>query len=107
MNIENVCRHNKLGYCKFQKKCKSIHVNEVCEDHSCDIQKCDFRHPKTCRFCSEYRRCKYGEWCCYKHEEKSKNVLDFNYEEIVDKVNQLEKQMEVKDSIIETLLNKM
>ena len=91
----------------FRKKCKSIHVNKLCEDQSCDITNCDLRHPKPCKFYSEYKRCKFGEWCSYKHVENSRNYSDSKYCEIVNKVNLLEKRMEEKDSIIEELLKKI
>ena len=107
MGAENVCRHFKLGFCKFKNKCKSKHVNEVCEEISCEVQSCDLRHPRTCKFYSAYGRCKFGEWCFYKHEKKTNRLLDSDYQELMNKLNQLEKKMNEKDIIIGELVNKM
>ena len=107
MSGENVCWHNKLGFCKFQNKCKSTHVNKVCEDQSCDIDNCDLRHPKTCNYYSKFGRCKFGEWCCYKHVKKPVKLMKSEYSDLMNRVNQLEKQMEEKDSVIDKLENKM
>ena len=66
----NVCLYNKFGFCKFKETCKFRHISEKCELESCKFESCDLRHPKECRFFNQYRRCKFGDYCFYKHKEK-------------------------------------
>jgi hypothetical protein len=73
MNCENVCRHNKFGFCKYGNTCRKRHIDEVCESKDCETKLCPRRHPRSCRFFSEFGRCKFGEFCRFKHEEKSGN----------------------------------
>ena len=63
-----ICFKNKFGYCKFSDSCRYKHVTLVCEDGQCEIQNCEKRHPKICRYYRDYRRCKFTVGCKYKHE---------------------------------------
>ena len=71
MNCENVCRHNKFGFCKYGNTCRKRHIEEVCDNEECETNLCARRHPRSCRFFSEFGRCKFGEFCRFKHVEKS------------------------------------
>jgi hypothetical protein len=71
MNCENVCRHNKFGYCKFGQTCRKRHTEDICDYKDCEIKLCEKRHPRSCRFYSEFGRCKFGEFCRFKHLESS------------------------------------
>ena len=44
-NVENVCKHNLFGFCKFLETCRAKHNNETCSDNSCKIEKGNLRHP--------------------------------------------------------------
>ena len=67
---ENVCQHNKYGFCKFREWCNFRHINEICQKSSCEVARCLLRHPKECRFHRDYRRCKFGKLCCYQHVQR-------------------------------------
>ena len=54
--MANVCQHHKYGFCKFLDKCKYKHVNENCNDKSCEINDCEKRHPMLCRYFKEFGR---------------------------------------------------
>ena len=58
MATQNVCSFNKFGYCKFRNNCRKMHVNENCENESCEITTWKLRHPKPCRYFRDLRRCK-------------------------------------------------
>ena len=68
MAAVQVCKHFKFGHCRFQDKCRHEHVFEVCEDTNCNIFSCRKRHPRSCIFFKEFKRCKFGSFCNYKHE---------------------------------------
>ena len=36
MGQENVCRHFKVGYCKYETKCRHKHIYEEYQAKSCD-----------------------------------------------------------------------
>ena len=54
---ENVCEHNKNGYCKFKETCRKRHIN----DHCCVKDLCVNRH------------CKFGDYCALEHNKKKEN----------------------------------
>ena len=116
-NIQNVCLFYKFGYCKHKDCCRKQHVKKVCDNNSCDISKCSFRHPKICKFYRDNGQCKFDP-CMFKHvnsnseienmqiklnimEEKLNQVLEISNP--VDKFNSLEKQIREKDIQIENL----
>ena len=106
MDGENVCEFHKYGYCKFQKNCDSKHVNEVCEDTSCDVKNCNYRHPRPCKFYREYGRCKFSEWCFYKHDRNRVTESESKQIELIKKVDQLEKKVNESKHIIEEMVRK-
>ena len=68
---ETVCRHNKFGFCKFGERCHKRHVDKCCENSECDVKLCENRLPRICKYFSIYKRCKYNEFCKYKHFDES------------------------------------
>ena len=104
---ENVCKYNKHGYCKFQSKCDRKHIDKLCEETSCDVDKCKFRHPKSCNYYKEYGRCKFGEWCSYKHDENSMKLMESKHVELIRKMDLLEEKMNDKEQIIEEMVKKL
>ena len=104
------CQHNKFGFCKHGEKCWKKHVEEICKNENCDINQCRKRHPLLCRYFSVYKRCKFGQYCVFSHE----NPIDPIFEEIKalkEKIDTLEKQnKEMKDvlrSLEKTLQSKI
>ena len=91
MDINNfqtlICNHDKYGYCKFTQVCRKYHVQEICLENKCEHQNCLKRHPKNCRFFSIYQRCKFGEYCAFKHSENEQRK---EIDELKDKVKHLE-----------------
>ena len=73
MSLENVCSHNKFGFCKFGNFCRKRHIEELCNNKDCETNFCEKRHPRSCRFYSEFGRCKFGEFCRFKHVERSES----------------------------------
>ena len=67
LSYHNVCKFNKFGFCKFRDCCKFKHVNELCQEASCDILQCLKRHPRECRYHQELRGCNFGKLCCFRH----------------------------------------
>ena len=100
MAQQNVCEYFKFGYCKFLDTCRLMHIKEKCENQSCEIKSCNLRHPRTCKFYRDYRRCKYSEWCSYEHVENEN-------ENLVERINNLEKVNAEKDILIKALADKI
>ena len=73
MAAQNICRYFKFGFCKYLEKCRFQHVREICENNECDAKSCSLRHPKICSFFRDYNRCKFGEWCLFKHVDKKQS----------------------------------
>ena len=71
---QNVCRNNKFSYCKYGENCRFLHINEECDDNNCDISACKKRHPKICRYFRDFRKCKYLDYCRYKHGMNVNNI---------------------------------
>ena len=95
MAAQNVCRYNKYGYCKFGEICRKLHVDELCVESACDQITCDKRHPKECKYYTNYRRCKFNP-CKFAHKE---NIHDVKFEELVAKVDTIEETLKAKQNV--------
>ena len=86
---QQICLHHKYGFCKFSQYCRKLHIHEICLETHCESQNCPKRHPKLCRFYSLYQRCKFGDYCAFKHSE---NQQVREIEELKVKLISLEKK---------------
>ena len=102
MATQNVCRYHKFGFCKYTEKWRFPYVKEECENKECEVRSCNLRHPEICSYYRDYRRCKFGEWCSFKHVEKTEINKD-----VFEKLDRLEKLVKEKNSIIDILENKI
>ena len=98
---QNVCRHNKYGFCKFGNTCRTRHVEEICETTDCETNLCERRHPRICKFFSEFGRCKFGVFCRFKHESSTEKVR--NDQEI----QALKELLKLKDEQIAAIAKKI
>ena len=123
MAVENICNFFKYGYCKFKMSCKNKHVTIVCDDENCNPQKCEKRHPRLCKYISNYGSCKLGSICAYSHKDhnrKDENKrLEKKLDELIamvntrdDTISKYEKKIEdlmvknnEKDAVIDKLVN--
>ena len=84
---------------------------EICLKNSCEVFKCSLRHPKTCRYHRDIGYCKFGEWCAFKHEHSEnkamEEVYDSRIETIENNLDQLQKDLSEKDTLIVTLEEKL
>ena len=87
MSIEKLCNFNKYGHCMYGITCHKKHVNTIWEKTDCEIEKCEFRHPRKCKFYLQFGRCKFSP-CSYKHEQ--------GYEAKLDGLEKLVKEKEVE-----------
>ena len=99
MQHQNVCCHNKYGFCKFGRTCRKKHVDEICETTDCETNLCERRHPRNCKFFSEFGRCKFGVYCRFKHATENSN----NDQEI----ETLKELLKVKDEQIAAIAKKI
>ena len=100
MAVFTVCKFNQFVYCRYQETCRNHHVNELCENEKCEMDTCTKRHPRICTYFQNYKRCKFGTYCAYRHiaredfhsdvDELKKQINDLMIQ--VDILN-LEKQM--------------
>ena len=51
----------------FLETCRKQHVHNICANDSCEITNCKKRHPKICRYYTQYHRCKFSSFCSYSH----------------------------------------
>ena len=111
MAQQNVCRYFKFGYCKFLDMCRLRHISEICRNSSCEIRNCSLRHPKSCKYFRDYRRCKFGEYCYFAHKESENenSVVEIRVkmEDNKKKIDDLEKQISEKDIQITDLVFKL
>ena len=108
MAPEHICNYHKYGHCKFSETCRKFHSKENCENDECETFKCLKRHPRSCRYFEEFRRCKFGEFCSFAHKIKEKN--DIPNEVTVDleaRIEVLENKVKDKDSEIDDLRKKV
>ena len=99
-----VCRYHKMGYCKYKEHCRYMHIDEICEENTCDITLCRKRHPKTCYYYEKYGRCKFGSYCKFLHKEP--HVIETcENERLVNKITEIEILIKEKDSNLGTWVN--
>ena len=79
MATRYVCYHNKYGYCKFKAECRKRHVDNICDEPSCDISACESRHPKNCKYYIQYGKCKFNP-CAFLHVNTGNNINDLKKE---------------------------
>ena len=91
-----------------------MHISEICTNSSCEIARCNLRHPKVCKFFRDYKRCKFGEYCYFLHKEKDNfnkkviddltNDLNERYDAIKIKIEAIDEQIAVMEAKeVETL----
>ena len=96
--VKKPCDFNKFGYCKFGDRCSLRPNNIICENVECIIQTREKRHPKECKYFEMYRRCKFLEFCRFKH------TTDFPNDNLRKRVESLENTLaEVKISLEKSL----
>ena len=114
MSRNSVCRFNQFGFCKFRNSCFRKHINSNCENDRCLKSDCELRHPKMCRYYSEYSYCKFGEYCKFKHQEiietkeneiKNKDMEIRNNEALELENRELKETIEELKLEVETLRN--
>ena len=81
--------------------CFRKHENEECQNVHCAVRDCSFRHPRICRYFRDYRNCKFGDYCKFKHEA-SENVNDQEITNIKRKLEELKCEIVTKDEEIKS-----
>ena len=89
---DEICQFQKFGYCKFEEKCKRIHLAEVCDSLSrCkNKNECQKRHPKRCKRFDSESSCRFKNKCAYLHQACE---IDEEKKELKEKVNNLEEKV--------------
>eukprot|EP00092_Neocalanus_flemingeri_P059010 GFUD01070439.1.p1 GENE.GFUD01070439.1~~GFUD01070439.1.p1 ORF type:complete len:313 (+),score=42.55 GFUD01070439.1:267-1205(+) len=110
MATQNVCKFNKFGFCKFKETCRKQHVMEICENSSCAVSTCIFRHPRMCRFFRDFGRCKFTVGCSYVHGFKKNEMgaldistLKSENDKLINLIQILEKKILEMDIRIDVL----
>ena len=86
-SLQQKCRFQNEGFCKFREKCRFRHVKEICHNGQCEKRTCPRRHQRKCKFFFLRDHCKFGEFCEYSHDIKN---------------NQNEELLKLKDALEET-----
>ena len=66
-SIDQFCKYNMFGFCKFGDTCRKFHITNTCKSFPCHIEGCNSRHPRPCKYFVQYGRCKFNENCSYLH----------------------------------------
>ena len=105
-----VCRYNKFGYCKFGNRCFKKHENTTCENIGCSVSDCPLRHPRKCRYFSEYHYCKFGTFCKFSHKieesgdtKKQIKTLQIEIQKLKDKIKLMEVEIDSKSKEIKKM----
>ena len=88
MSYHTVYPFNRTVFYKFSQTCRLKHVDTICEVKNCE-ELCENRHPRACKFYMEYGRCKYLEYCRYRHDTTKVDVEN-RFEIIETKVNDID-----------------
>ena len=73
---ETICKFNQSGFCKYQSHCRKHHIEEICQNLTCNVVTCLNRHPRVCRYFASFGRCKFGDSCAYLHQNIYTNSVD-------------------------------
>ena len=105
MTMENVCLYNKYGYCKYRNTCHKLHYEETCKAESCETVHCPMRHPRPCKYFNIYKRCKFGSFCLFTHENErlssvicNDKVMKEKCASLEDRVKTLEDEIKISDA---------
>ena len=123
-----ICQFNKFGHCKFGLNCRQEHVNDICDEDSCDASDCLKRHPRPCKYFDLYRRCKFLDFCSFSHRNVENqhghdftldiSNLDLKIEDIIVKqredssgialkIENLERENNLLKNKLENIMNSM
>ena len=103
-----ICLHFKFGHCKYGEKCRMKHILAICKDDICEVQQCEKRHQRQCRYFSQYGRCKFSTYCSYLHVTKPDDAIDVtpmkhDIFKLTENVVSLEMVLESKESHLHSL----
>ena len=90
MATQPVCLFNKFGHCKFQKKCRKMHIIEVCGILDCEVRNCKLRHPKVYSFYRDYSYCKFSEFCSFSH-----NIGNHSNDALEKEIKDIQKELKL------------
>ena len=102
-----ICINSKYGFCKFGNRCNKIHFTDTCDDKKCTGWRCDKRHPDNCFYFEKFRRCKFGSFCSYRHEENEEAKLKAEVASLKLEVFEMNKNIEELKKVIATLEQKV
>ena len=90
---EEVCLHQKYGFCRYKEKCKKRHLAQECKDlNSCKTKKiCYKRHPRVCKRYVGEGSCVFGEKCEYLHKESKFSADQIKIKERIDQLEEVVK----------------
>ena len=104
MAVNNICKFNQKGFCKYRYTCRNRHVNEICGEENCREELCELRHPSRCRFFVFNGVCKFGNDCSYLHEDNENTTKIKCLEE---KVANTEHKVEELEKVIKDLKDQL
>ena len=94
-----VCSYYRTGFCKYEDRCRNLHINEMCQDTNCSNDSCQLRHPTPCRYFSLYGSCKFADKCAYRHENLLLEELRLVKNEVVQITSKLELVQKALDNL--------
>ena len=86
-----------------EKFCNFSHETKKCSTINCDVKRCNFRHPKNCKYVLNNIKCKFEVFCSFEHDIEGL----VQQEETEDKIKILERLIEDKDEEIESLRKRL
>ena len=99
---ETICKFNQSGFCKYQTNCRKQHIIDICPNTMCSSMSCILRHPKVCKYFTNFRRCKFEESCAYLHGPDNQ-MDEKNISELKQEIENVKAKIEEIDTIISKL----
>ena len=99
------CPHHNTGFCRFREECRYPHYYTICKKTICRNEKCQNRHPKSCRSkenCNFFQR----NVCAYKHDidvrpSDQYEALQDKVKSLNDEISKLKEELKIKQNEIQ------
>ena len=102
---QHACKFHQYGYCKFGLTCRKFHTPHTCQQPQCSDKTCLHRHPRKCKYFTNFGSCKFGDDCSFSHKSEtsngfSKKTIDMLKSELQSVKDSLkEKEIEIADLV--------
>ena len=72
---------------------------EPCQNPDCEVKNYNFKHPRICKYFRDYRRHKFGKYCCFRHEVNTLEKVISDNQTTNDRLGDIEKILKEKNNL--------